>query len=84
MACLRGGRGGILEKYMIVEPASRASLRPSESAMALMVAQLGASTSLVVRIDLGQNLVGTAKGLNYVNPKYSTLGLNRQPPNFDN
>ena len=49
-------------------------------AMALMVVQLGTSTSLIVKMDLGQNLMGTAEGPNPERPKYSTLGFIRSPP----
>ena len=57
-----GGRGIVFVKCMIVESASRAVSRLAESITALMVAQLGASTLVMVRMDLGQNLMGTAVG----------------------
>ena len=73
-----------LAKSIIVGLELCTASRPSESTMALMVVQLGASTSLTVRIDFGQNLMGMAEGPKPFNLKYSTLGLSRSPLTLDN
>ena len=49
----------------------------------LMVAQLGASTPLIVSMDLGQNLTGVTLFPNPESPKYFTFGFIRYPPTFD-
>ena len=79
-----GGRGIAFVKCMMVGFASRAASKLAVSVIELMVVQLGVSTSLMVRMDLGQNLMGTALGPKPVSPKYSTFGLSRSPPILDN
>ena len=62
--------------------ASRATVSESSSLTALMVAQHGHSTSLMVRMDLGVNLTGVAEAPKPVRPKYSSVGFSRSPPTY--
>ena len=78
-----GGRGMALVRKVTLGMASFAAFRPTGVVTALMVAQLGASISLIVRIDLGQNLTGTADSPNPDSPKYSTRGFSRSPPTLE-
>ena len=84
MAWVRNGGIEIaLVKYDSDGAASRAAVSESLSLTALMVAQQGHSTSLMVRLDLGVNLTGVAEVPKLVRPKYSSVGFSRSPPTFE-
>ena len=84
ITCARkGGMGIAFVKYDREGVASFAALRETGVLMALIVAQHGHSTSLIVRIDLGENLTGVAEVPKPVRPKYSRVGLSKSPPTFE-
>ena len=80
---MKGGNGIALVKCMTTGIASRAPWRPAGVETALIVVQLGASTSFIVRIDFGQNFTGMADSPNPDRPKNSMRGFKRSPPTLE-
>ena len=84
ITCVRkGGSERAFVKYDRDGVASLAAFNASGVVIPLMVAQLGHSTSLIVRIDLGVNLTGVADVPKPVRPKYSRVGFSKSPPTLE-
>lgn len=80
---IKGGNWMALVKWVTTGFVSRAPCRPVGVITALIVAQLGASTSFIVRIDFGQNLTGMADSPNPERPKNLMLGFKRSHPTLE-
>ena len=74
----KGGKGKAIVRKVTTGFTSRASCRTTDVVMALIVAQLGAYTSFIMRIDFGQFSTEISHSLNPERPKYSR-GLRRFP-----